>query len=55
MIGCIFIMRTFTGQYGKFFRSYRNAPWYIETVKMNEAMAAELGFKKVVTDEISGC
>ncbi len=37
----------FTGQYGKFYRSYRNAPWYIETVKMNEAMATKLGFKKV--------
>ena len=37
----------FTGQYGKFYRNYRNAPWYIETVKMNEAMAAKLGFKKV--------
>ena len=37
----------FTGQYGKFYRSYRNAPWYIDTVKMNEGLATELGFKKV--------
>ena len=37
----------FTGQYGKFYRSYRNASWYIETVKLNEATANELGFKKV--------
>jgi len=37
----------FTGQYGKFYRSYRNASWYIETVKLNEATAKELGFKKV--------
>lgn len=37
----------FTGQFGKFYASFRNAPWYIEEVKMNEAMAAELGFKKV--------
>ena len=37
----------FTGQYGKFYRSFRNAPWYIEMVQINEAMAKELGFKKV--------
>ncbi len=37
----------FTGQYGKFYRSYRNAPWYIETVQMNEEMAYQLGFEKV--------
>lgn len=37
----------FTGQYGKFYRSFRSAPWYIEMVQINEAMARELGFKKV--------
>ncbi|HEX9972915.1 MAG TPA: asparagine synthetase B [bacterium] len=37
----------FTGQYGKFYRSFRNAPWYIEMVQINEALAKELGFKKV--------
>jgi hypothetical protein len=37
----------FTGQYGKFWGSYRNAPWYIEDVRLQEAMAAKLGFKKV--------
>lgn len=37
----------FTGQYGKFYRSYRNVPWYIETVKINEGIAKELGFSKV--------
>ncbi len=37
----------FTGQYGKFYAAYRNAPWYIEDVKKNEAMAAKHGFKKV--------
>jgi len=37
----------FTGQYGKFYRNYRNAPWYIEMVQINEAMAKELGFRKV--------
>jgi len=37
----------FTGQYGKFYASFRNAPWYLEEVQMNEAMATELGYKKV--------
>jgi len=37
----------FTGQYGKFWSSYRNAAWYIEDVKTNEATAAKLGFAKV--------
>ena len=37
----------FTGQYGKFWGSYRNAPWYIEDVKNNEEMAKKLGFAKV--------
>ena len=33
----------FTGQYGKFFGAYRNAPWYIQQKKDAEALAAELG------------
>jgi len=37
----------FTGQYGKFWGAYRNASWYREDVRTNEAMAAKLGFKKV--------
>jgi hypothetical protein len=37
----------FTGQYGKFWGSYRNAAWYIEDVNANEAMARKLGFSKV--------
>lgn len=37
----------FTGQYGKFFAAYRNAPWYIEQKKEAEALAAKLGFSKV--------
>src|SRR3990170_14568 len=37
----------FTGQYGKFYSVYRNAPWYQEEVAMNEALAATLGFTKV--------
>ena len=37
----------FTGQYGKFYAVYRNAPWYIEEVRTNEALAHKLGFKSV--------
>ena len=37
----------FTGQYGKFWGSYKNAAWYIEDVKLQETMAAKLGFQKV--------
>jgi hypothetical protein len=37
----------FTGQYGKFWASYRNASWYKEDVRSNEEMAAKLGFSKV--------
>lgn len=37
----------FTGQYGKFYAAFRNAPWYLEQVREQEAMAAKLGFDKV--------
>ena len=37
----------FTGQYGKFYRAYRSAPWYIEEKKKAEALAAKLGYNKV--------
>lgn len=37
----------FTGQYGKFFASYRNAPWYIQQQQFFEAEANRLGFRKV--------
>ncbi len=37
----------FTGQYGRFWAAFRNAPWYINDVRLNEEMAAKLGFKKV--------
>ncbi|PVW16569.1 asparagine synthetase B [Marixanthomonas spongiae] len=37
----------FTGQYGKFYRAYRAAPWYIEEKRKAEALAAELGYDKV--------
>lgn len=37
----------FTGQYGKFYRAYRSAPWYIEEKNKSEALAAKLGYAKV--------
>jgi len=37
----------FTGQYGKFYASYRNADWYRDEVAKNESMAKRLGFGKV--------
>lgn len=37
----------FTGQYGKFYRAYRAAPWYIEEKANAEALAAKLGYAKV--------
>ncbi len=37
----------FTGQYGKFWANYQNAPWYIEQVALNENMAKKLGCSKV--------
>lgn len=37
----------FTGQYGKFFGSYGNMPWYIEAQKEAEDIARRHGFRKV--------
>lgn len=37
----------FTGQYGRFWSTFRTAPWYMEDVKLQEATAQKLGFKKV--------
>ena len=37
----------FTGQYGKFYRSYRSAAWYQDEVARQEGMARTLGFNKV--------
>jgi hypothetical protein len=37
----------FTGQYGKFYGSFRSAPWYIEQKRAFEKMAADLGFSSV--------
>lgn len=50
----------FTGQFGKFYASYRQEKWYQEEVALNLKTARELGFKKVsrlklaVIEEIRG-
>lgn len=43
----------FTGQYGKFFGAYRNAPWYIEQKKEAEALAKKLGYSKVSEEKLA--
>ncbi|MCK5833580.1 asparagine synthetase B [bacterium] len=37
----------FTGQFGKFYSSYRNTLWYKQDVATNQEMARKLGFSKV--------
>ena len=37
----------FTGQYGKFWATYRNASWYIQQQNLFEAEAKRLGYDKV--------
>ncbi|MEY4962742.1 MAG: hypothetical protein RLZZ323_61 [Bacteroidota bacterium] len=41
----------FTGQYGKFYGAYRNAPWYIEQKAAAERLAQQLGFSKVAQEK----
>ena len=43
----------FTGQYGKFYRAYRNAAWYIEQQKAAEALAQQLGYDKVSQEKLA--
>jgi len=37
----------FTGQYGRFYATYRTAPWYIQRKAQLEALAHKLGYQKV--------
>lgn len=37
----------FTGQYGKFYSNFSNAPWYVEQQREAEEMARKHGFHKV--------
>ena len=43
----------FTGQFGKFYGSYRTAPWYIEEKKYQEETATKLGFSKVAEEKLA--
>lgn len=43
----------FTGQYGKFFGAYRNAPWYIEQKLEAEKLANKLGYSKVSEEKLA--
>jgi hypothetical protein len=42
----------FSGQYGKFYGAYRNAPWYIDQKKNAEALAIKLGYSKVSEEKL---
>jgi len=42
----------FTGQYGKFYRAYRTAAWYIEEKKEAENLATRLGYDKVSLEKL---
>ncbi|MBI5647718.1 MAG: asparagine synthetase B [Ignavibacteriae bacterium] len=37
----------FTGQYGKFYAQFSTTPWYMQQVAIHEAMAKQLGYRKV--------
>ena len=43
----------FTGQYGKFYGSFRTAPWYIKGKQNAEKLASELGFNKVSEEKLA--
>ena len=42
----------FTGQFGKFYRAYRTAAWYINEKKEAEALALRLGYDKVSQEKL---
>ena len=43
----------FTGQYGRFYGSFRTTPWYIEGKQRAEKLATELGFSKVSDEKLA--
>jgi hypothetical protein len=43
----------FTGQFGKFYGSYKTAPWYIEQKIASEKLATKLGFSKVSDEKLA--
>ncbi len=42
----------FTGQYGKFYATYRATPWYIREKLAAEKLAKELGYQKVSQEKL---
>ncbi|HMC01072.1 MAG TPA: hypothetical protein VKN14_08565 [Flavobacteriaceae bacterium] len=42
----------FTGQYGKFYRAYRTAAWYMTEKKEAEDLATKLGYDKVSLEKL---
>lgn len=43
----------FTGQYGKFYGSFRGAAWYIQEKQEAEALAIRLGYQKVSEEKLA--
>lgn len=43
----------FTGQYGKFYKNYRSAAWYIQEKQRQEKLANDLGFNKVSQEKLA--
>lgn len=43
----------FTGQYGKFYNAFRNAPWYIQQKRDFENEARRMGFQKVSQQKLA--
>ena len=43
----------FTGQYGKFYGSFRTAPWYVQAKQNAEKLAAALGYPKVSEEKLA--
>ncbi|MBL7790902.1 MAG: asparagine synthetase B [Saprospiraceae bacterium] len=43
----------FTGQYGRFYRSFHNEPWYRENQRKAEELAKSLGYNKVSQEKLA--
>jgi hypothetical protein len=43
----------FTGQYGRFYGSFKTTPWYIESKLRSEKLATELGYNKVSQEKLA--
>ena len=43
----------FTGQYGKFYASFKNATWYKDQKRDYEILAKKLGYEKVSTEKLA--